>query len=194
LAHTARTIILVRHGRSALRVPTRVASGALRDTARRYEEAGIRRTPPPSPELRRHARSAAVIVCSDAKRAIDSARLLDDTRPPLVDPVFREAGLPLRVPVALRLSFDAWIVVGRIAWFLGWSGGGESLAAARCRAAQAACRLTELATPERAVMLVGHGVFNTLIAIALRRDGWRGALWSPTAAHWSYAPYSKRVV
>lgn len=188
-----RTIILVRHGRSALRLPKRVASDALRGTARRYEQAGIHRTPPPSQELRRHASAAAVLVCSDTRRAIESVRLLDHTREPLTDPVFREAGLPLHVPVALHLSFDAWIVIGRIAWFLGWSAGAESLAAARRRAAKAVRRLTQLAKQHRSVLLVGHGVFNTLIAVELRRHGWRGPLWSPGAAHWTYACYSKRL-
>jgi broad specificity phosphatase PhoE len=188
---TARSIILVRHGRSALRLPKPVASDALRSTARRYEEAGIRRTPPPSMELRAHARAAAVLACSDTRRAIESARCLDGTREPLIDPVFREAGLPLRVPVPLHLSFDAWIFIGRVAWFLGWSAGGESLAAAQRRAAKAARRLTRLSNQHRSVMLVGHGVFNALIALQLRRTGWHGPVWSPRAGHWTFACYSQ---
>ena len=191
---TARRIILVRHGRSALRVPKQVASDALRSTARRYDEAGIRATPRPPKELRQHARSVAVIVCSDTRRAIESVRALDGTREPLIDAVFREAGLPLRVPVPVRLSFDAWIVIGRIAWFLGWSAGGESLAMARRRASKAVRRLTKLSTQHQSVMLVGHGVFNALIAFELRRDGWNGPLWSPRTAHWTFATYAKHLV
>jgi broad specificity phosphatase PhoE len=186
-----RRIFLVRHGRSALRVPKRVASDALRSTARRYNEAGIRRSPRPPTELCEHARAAAVIVCSDTRRAIESARVLDGTREPLVDPVFREAGLPLSLPVPLYLSFDAWILIGRIAWFLGWSAGGESLTAARRRAATAVRRLTKLSTQHRSVMLVGHGVFNGLIASELRRTGWSGPMWSPGTSHWAFASYSK---
>ncbi|HVO26861.1 MAG TPA: histidine phosphatase family protein [Candidatus Margulisiibacteriota bacterium] len=185
------SITLVRHGRSALHVPKQVASDALRRTARRYNEAGIRRTPRPPMELCRHAHSAAVIVCSDTRRAIESARALDGTREPLVDPVFREAGLPLSLPVPLSLSFDAWIVMGRIAWFLGWSAGGESLTEARRRASTAARRLTKLCAQHRSVMLVGHGVFNALIAAELRRKGWSGPLWSPRTPHWAFACYSK---
>ena len=195
MAHTtARSIILVRHGRSALRAPRQVASDALRSTARRYEEAGIRRTPRPSRELRQHARSAALIVCSDTRRAIESARLLDGGREPVLDPVFREAGLPLRVPVPLRLSFDTWILISYVAWFLGWPAGGESLAAARQRATKAVRHLTQLSNQHPSVMLVGHGVFNTLIALQLRRNGWSGPVWKPGAAHWTFACYSKRLV
>src|SRR5690242_20670189 len=91
----AHRIILVRHGRSALRLPKQVASDAVRGAARRYEAAGIRRTPPPSMALRRHARAAAVLACSDTRRAVESARFLDSTREPLIDPLFREAGVPL---------------------------------------------------------------------------------------------------
>jgi hypothetical protein len=39
-------------------------------------------------------------------------------------------------------------------------------------------------------MLIGHGVFNGLIAVELWRRGWRGPLWNPTAAHWGSASYS----
>jgi len=193
VAAPRRTIILVRHGRSALRVPRWVSGDALHGTARRYEEAGIRRTPPPSRELRRHASAAAMLACSHTRRAIESARRLDHTREPLTDPVFREAGLPLRAPVAVPLSFDAWIVIGRIAWFLGWSADAESFSTARRRAAKAVRRLTQLAKQHGSVLLVGHGVFNALIAVELRRRGWRGPLWNPAAAHWTYARYSKRV-
>ena len=190
----ARSIILVRHGRSALRLPRQVTSAAVRRTARRYEETGIRPTPPPSMELRQHARAAAVVACSDTPRSIESARLLTDTRDLLIDPVFREAGIPLRVPLPLRLSFDAWIVVGYVAWFLDLSAGGESLAAARRRAATAVRRLTRLSNQHRSVMLVGHGVFNSLIALQLRRTGWSGPVWNPAAAHWTFACYSKPLV
>jgi broad specificity phosphatase PhoE len=187
-----RTIILVRHGRSALRVPKQIASDALRSTARRYNAAGIRRTPRPPIELRRQARAAAVIVCSDTRRAVESARALDGTREPLVDAVFREAGLPLSMPMPLYLSFDAWILIGRIAWFLGWSAGGESLTDARRRASTAVRHLIKLSTQHRSVMLVGHGVFNALISSELRHKGWSGPVWSPRTSHWTFACYSKR--
>jgi broad specificity phosphatase PhoE len=125
------------------------------------------------------------------RRAIESARALDGTRDPLTDPVFREAGLPLVSPLPLPLSFDAWVVIARIAWFLGWSGGGESVTHARGRAREAAQRLINLSATHQSVMLIGHGVFNGLIAVELRRRGWQGPLWNPTASHWDCASYSR---
>src|SRR5512143_1796832 len=157
-----RVIILVRHGRSALPTRKSIASTGLRSLARRYDEAGIRRTPAPTAELRRQAAAAGIIVCSDTRRAVESARALDRTRDPLTDRVFREAGLPLVSPLPLRLSFDAWVIIARVAWFLGWSAGGESVAAARRRASKAVRRLTRLSSKHRSVLLVGHGVFNAL--------------------------------
>lgn len=186
-----RSIILVRHGRSSLRVPPRIGSDTLRGTARRYNEAGIRATPRPSATLRRQAGSAGVIVCSDARRAVESARALDGTREPLIDRVFREAGLPLKSPLPLRLSFDTWVLIAGIAWFWGWSSGTESLGEARARARSAARRLIRLSTQHRSVMLVGHGLFNALIAAELQRRGWHGPVWMPTASHWEFAAYAK---
>ena len=186
-----RSIILVRHGRSSLRAPKRLTSDRLRSTARRYNEAGIRATPRPSAPLRRQARAVGVIMCSDARRAVESARVLDRTRQLLIDPLFREAGLPVDTRLPLRLSFDSWVWIAAIAWFWGWSRGTESLAEARRRAGTAARRLVGLSTRHRSVMLVGHGVFNALIAAELQRRGWQGPAWRPTAAHWDFATYSK---
>jgi broad specificity phosphatase PhoE len=188
-----RRIILVRHGPSALRVPKRIPSDRLRSTARRYNEAGVRSTPGPSAPLRREAGSTDLIVCSDARRAVESARVLDRTREPLIDPLFREAGLPLGTWLPLHLSFDTWVLIAGIAWFWGWSAGTESLAEARRRARTAARRLIHLSTVHRSVMLVGHGVFNALIAAELQRRGWQGPLWRPTASPWERATYAKSV-
>lgn len=185
-----RRIMLVRHGRSSLRVPNRIPSDMLRSTARRYNEAGIRSTPRPSAQLRRQAGSADVIVCSDARRAVESARALDSTREALIDPLFREAGLPLSTWLPLRLGFDTWVLIAGIAWFWGWSAGPESLAEARRRARTAAQRLIHLSTAHASVMLVGHGVFNALIAAELQRRGWQGPLWRPTASPWNLATYA----
>jgi len=186
-----RSIILVRHGRSSLRAPKRLTSDGLRSTAVRYNEAGIRATPRPSALLRRRARAAGVIVCSDVRRAVESARVLDGTRRVLIDPLFREAGLPVRSRLPLRLSFDSWVWIAVIAWFSGWARGTESLTAARRRARTAARRLIGLSTQHRSVMLVGHGVFNALVAAELQGRGWQGPRWKLTAAHWEFAAYTK---
>lgn len=188
-----RRIILVRHGRSSLRVPKRIPRDTLRSTARRYNEAGIRSKPRPSAPLRREAGCAGVIVCSDARRAVESARALDSTREAEIDPLFREAGLPLGTWLPLRLGFDTWVLIAGIAWFWGWSAGTESLAEARSRARTAARRLIHLSTAHGSVMLVGHGVFNALIAAELQRRGWQGPLWRPTAYPWEFAAYAKSI-
>ncbi len=187
----ARVILLARHGRPALGTRKPTSSASLRILARRYDEAGIRRTPAPSADLRRQAATAGIIVCSDMRRALESARALDRTRDPLSDRIFREAGLPLVSPLPLALSFDAWIVIARVAWFLGWSAGGESVSHARLRAHEATRRLINLSAAHQSVMLIGHGVFNALIAVELRRRGWQGPLWNPTPSYWDCAAYSR---
>ena len=91
---------------------------------------------------------------------------LDLTLAPPAELVARAATIPLVVTSTIRRA--------RVAWLLGWSRDVESLREATSRAARAADRLVSLASTHGSVMLVGHGMLNTLICRELRRAGWRG--------------------
>ncbi len=185
-------IALVRHGRPRLAVPRRIAGHELRTWIDRYDEAGIDPGFPPPAKTLELATAAACIVTSTLRRSIESARALAPARATVGEAAFREAGLPSPTHAWLRLSPQAWGALTRIAWFLGWCPNAETLGLARERAAAAAAHLVELFHKHGPVLLVGHAVFNRLIAAELRRSGWRGPA-LPSASYWKAAVYQRRA-
>ena len=183
-------ITLVRHGRPRLAVPRRIAGNELRVWIDRYDEAGIDPELPPPASSLELAAAAACIVTSTLRRSIESAQALAPARDTLREAAFREAGLPSPTDAQLRLSPQAWGALARIAWFLGWCPNAETLGLARERARAAAGHLVELGRKHGSVLLVGHAVFNRLIAAELRRSGWRGPA-LPSGGYWQAGVYQR---
>jgi broad specificity phosphatase PhoE len=94
------------------------------------------------------------------------------------------------LPLPLRLRFSIWVLWARLFWLLGLHSGCESFLDARRRARTAAERLQELAEKHGSVMLVGHGYFNSMLAIHLRRLGWHGPRLN-APRHWSATVFAK---
>lgn len=155
-----------------------------------YDRAGIDPALPPPLRVRRLAASAEYLVSSDLPRAVESLHALAPERAGPAERLFREAGLPSLPASVVRLDPRLWALFARVGWLFGWSRETESAARARRRARVASRRLSALAAAHGSVLLVGHGLFNALIAWELRADGWRGPLW-PTGSYWSAAVYRK---
>jgi broad specificity phosphatase PhoE len=153
-------------------------------------EAPLAGSPRPSPELEQLSRAASCLAASPLRRSRDSAQLLAPAAVPLIDPCFREAELPSGFRSGLRLPPLMWAGIARSAWFCGWSDGVESFKAARDRAGSAASLLTRHAEDFGAVVLVGHGLMNILIARHLHASRWRGPR-LPSPAHWSFGVYER---
>ena len=182
-------IALVRHGRPEVDSP-RVPADGLPAWVRAYDRAGIDPSHPPPSALGALASAAEHLVSSDLPRAIESLRTLaPDHRAP-GERIFREAGFPGLPAIPIHLDPQFWATAARVAWFLGWSRSTEGLAPARSRAGSAARQLAALAEAHGSVLLVGHGIFNALIAWELRAASWQGPFW-PTGAYWSTAVYRK---
>jgi broad specificity phosphatase PhoE len=116
-----------------------------------------------SPLARAQATAAAVVD-----------RLAADARPPVVtvDDLVEAPLPPVPLP-RVRLPADAWDVVARVAWLLGYSGPVEPRRDAVGRARRVAGRLGELA-PSGTVTVIAHGFTNVLVGRELRRLGWQG--------------------
>jgi broad specificity phosphatase PhoE len=183
-------IALVRHGRPSVEFSP-IETRHLGSWFEAYDRAGIDPALPPPPRLRELAASAEYVLSSDLPRAVESLRALDPERGGPAERIFREAGLPRLPASSIRLDPQLWAILGRIGWFLGWSDDNESAARARRRARAASRELSALAASHGSVLLVGHGIFNTLIAWELLTHGWRGPMW-PTGSYWSAAVYRKR--
>ena len=105
--------------------------------------------------------------------------------------IYREAGFPPLPGILVALNPPLWVTL-KILKSLGWlpdgSGIAESVGKARGRARAASRRLVGLAEAHGSVLLVGHGMFNTLIASELNAAGWEGSRW-PSGGYWSAAIY-----
>ena len=127
-------ITLVRHGRPKLSFPNRIAGRELGYWIQSYNSAGVDPELPPPLDLRKLAATTGCIVCSDLPRSLESARLLNPARTPIVGSGFREAGISSPELITLRLNPQLWGFLARIAWCFGWSPNGESFRDARDRA------------------------------------------------------------
>ena len=106
--------------------------------------------------------------------AVVLALLADEAAAPTVVTMsgVREAPLP-KLKFRPRLPLDAWDVLSRAAWMLGYSGGVETRAEAVVRARRAAVEIERLAV-HGPVTVIAHGYFNLMLAAQFRARGWRG--------------------
>ena len=179
-------IVLARHGRPLLSDVAPIAGSELGDWVRRYNEAGINRDIPPPEQLRQLAAVAGRVISSDLRRSIESASWLSDSVE--IDPELREAGLPERIRLPVRLHPGVCVVVARVMWWLNLRNSTETIADTRARALRATDRLCMLAQEHQSVLVVGHGMFNRFLAKCLRQRGWRGPRILPRA-YWSTARF-----
>ena len=184
-------IVLARHGKPDLRGPPDLHGAELALWIRRYDAAGIDPSLPPPEELRQQALDVGRVATSDLRRTVESARLLAPRRRPHRDRVFREAALPEPPFGLVRLRPATWGAMMRAAWFLGWSPRVEPLADARARARRATGQLVAMSRRHQSVLLVGHGIFNALIAWELCNAGWSGPRFF-AGGYWTWAAYERQ--
>lgn len=181
-------ITLLRHGKPTAQLEGYIKAEALKELAKAYAESEISDTPPPqSIALAKHCN---IVVCSDLTRSVTSAKALGIDEPFLIDSVFKETTLPHFNHGKLRLPIGLWLGLLRLMWLLGYAQNGESFRAAKARARIAAQQLIQLAQEHDTVLLVGHGVFNHLIAKELLRNHWLSNTPSPRK-YWEFSGYTK---
>ena len=181
-------IILLRHGRPDFQIPKRITSQEIVDAIHRYDSAGIATDSHPPQQSMDMAEHINAIVCSHLPRSLQSAQKLTSQPVYLSDKLFREARLPSSNDSFLKLHPMAWFTIFRILWLLGYAKKGESIAITRQRAKQASEKLIEIVQQHQHILLVGHGVFNQLIAKELHKAGWKSSKNSPRK-HWEYTVY-----
>ncbi len=175
-------ILLIRHGVPACDHRTPIRGRHFARWVEAYDDAPLDLTLPPPPALQALAATIPLLVTSTMRRAVESGALIAPNRPAISDPLYDEAGIPTAFGLGLALRPTYWDALARVAWMLGWSPDVESVHEAKVRAERAADQLASLALTHGSIMLVGHGMLNTLIAGALRRDGWIGS--GSPRVHW----------
>jgi len=154
-----------------------------------YNESGISKHSYPSAEISTYAKRCNAVFSSSLKRSIQSAELLSAECTLVVDPLFVEAGMPYAEWHFAKFAPKYWAVLFRILWYLGYSRNSESYRVARQRAVNAAHRLVEFAESHQSVLIVGHGIFNRLVAKELRALGWSGPR-NPGSNYWGFGVFT----
>ena len=177
-------IVLVRHGRSTHPVVGWHDSAGLHRWFEEYDAAGIEADDEPPASLRALASSAGLVVASDLRRAIESARRIAPDASIESSPLLRET--PLRIPMlTVRLPILGWALA---------VGAGAAIRRLRraphpaetvSRATAAAEWLGELAERHGTVLAVTHSLVRGHIAAALVAARWRPEPGRARRSHWS---------
>lgn len=183
-------ISLLRHGRPAVDLSTSIRAADFPAWLEAYEAAGIDRSLPPPAALTEALADGELVFSSPARRAIESARLLQLPTETAVLPAAAEVPLPPRLfwPTALRPG--TLVVVARILWLLRLARARENRQQATARIRRLARDLGQKASEHDHVVLVGHGYTNIFLGKALKANGWRAST-RPAHGYWSCTPYEK---
>lgn len=184
-------ISLIRHGKSKCMNNKRIKCKEFNDWVAKYNCLGVfEASSYPSDTLKKIA-TANIVLTSDLKRSIESAKLLNPNSTAVSDSLFRETELPTPSTKlwGLKLKPGIWALILRCLWFCGYSRNCESLRKAKVRAKKAAELLVEYAQTHSSIVLVGHGFFNMLIAKELQKTGWKG-IRKTSSKHWNCTTYS----
>src|SRR5262249_37090851 len=157
---------------------------------RSYHHAGIKPDQERAAQVAREIGESVKYFSSDLKRAVHTAAAIIRGAEITTEKVFREMELPL-VALPITAKYSSWLVLGRLLWFCGLGGRGESFKQAKARMRRAVARLSEEAQTQD-VVLFGHGMMNYFIAKELKRSGWRGAV-PPKIKYWEVVRLEKHV-
>ena len=184
-------ISLIRHGKSQLTENDKITFAEFKKWVQKYDFNGVfEESIYPTVTLEKVA-AANVVVTSDLKRSVVSARLLNPKTKTISDPIFRETELPVNITILLKMKLkpNTWAVILRLLWFSGYSNKCESFSQAKLRAKKASQQLINDAKKHESIVLVGHGFFNILIAKELQKIGWKGKRKAGTK-YWDCTTYS----
>ncbi|HYO78553.1 MAG TPA: hypothetical protein VE010_18990 [Thermoanaerobaculia bacterium] len=183
---TTRKIVLVRHGRSGHVVKGLLDLAAYTKWRDDYEAAGLDPFDAPPPELCAAAQNAAVLVASDARRAIDSARLLAPGRDVVVSPLVRELSLQPPNFSRIRLPLIGWALSIGLRWLIRQALRLNHITPEEQQRVRAAIDfLIELTARHAEVTVVTHGAIRSLLAKELTRRGWISVTPRRRSSHWS---------
>ncbi len=180
-------IILVRHGEPDVPAVEKISGKEIADFLHLYDHAPLKAHSNPSDRLQFLAHNATV-VCSHLPRSLASAARCG-VEPKIIDALFAESIPPHFRTDRLSMRPKSWLMLSRVLWMGGFSRHGESLRSARMRA-QKAEQTLHYEAMQRDVLLFGHGLFNIMIAKALRSYGYSGPK-VPARAFWEFGIYRR---
>jgi len=181
-------IVLLRHGKPDIPVFGKLPAKDVKTWIASYNAAGLAAKNSPNVAAITVSKACNYVVCSDLPRSVESANAIGVSKAIKADAVFREIELPYCSFPSPKLPANAWAVIFRILWFMGFSRNSETLSEAKRRAIAGAELLIEIAEKHRTVLLVGHGLLNRFIARELIENGWTGPA-TPGKKYWEFGVY-----
>lgn len=180
-------LTLARHGQPIAPANDKIFASEMEMWIDAYNQAPMHMDTEPSAALMEVVSCANMVVCSDTRRSIESARILGAVSPPDVNAVYREADLPYGDVPLVKLKASQWAILFRLFWLLGYSNGSESFLKFRARATIAAGQLEQLVEEYESVVFIGHAILNFQISKYLKGRGWRGR--QPASNYWSFGTF-----
>jgi broad specificity phosphatase PhoE len=184
-------ISLIRHGKSKGAENNRITCSEFKAWVEKYDSNGVLEENSYPLETLKKIETANMVITSDLKRSVESAKLLAPKIKTISDPLFREVELPIPLTIYwdIKLNPNIWAVILRCLWFCGYSRECESFSNAKERAKKSSELIVEYAQEHTSVVLVGHGFLNRMIAKELQKKGWSGKR-QASSKHWNCTTYS----
>ena len=183
-------ISLIRHGRPAANLTSRITGHEFEEWLRDYDKAGIDASLPPPSALLQSLSTCALVLTSPAARAVESTAMLGLSihREVCADAI--EAPLPTRISWPLPSRPATLTAVARISWLLGVGRAKESKKDVRYRAQKLAHLLSSRAADCGHVALVTHGYLIRFLRPVLEHSGWRCSA-GRSFGYWSCAHFDR---
>ena len=166
-------VILMRHGKPSLPPQKSITSLEFKNWIEAYNSAELCEILKPESNSIENAKSCNVVLCSNLKRSLNSARVLGVNEVASTEYNLREMEMPWGKIANLKIKPKYWAVIFRILWFCGYSKNSESFKEAKLRAEHAALLIECSAQESGSVLFVGHGMLNRYIAKYLVGNGWQ---------------------
>lgn len=185
-------VTFVRHGPSCWESHAPCSAQQFRTWMENYNDRGIFQESVVPLDTVRKCQEASLIITSPLLRAVESTHVLmaGMDKQLVKSNMFREAELPVmdRIPSFIRMKPQKWAVLFRSIWVAGYGGGNETFRQARRRAEKARDTLMEYARIHGKVVVIGHGIFNMMVAKELIKKGWAGK-YPPSRHHFCCTTY-----
>jgi len=163
-------IVLVRHGPPEFKAHWLMPTKGAKDALDLYAASRVTtEIPAGMPDFRL---SSDICVTSKLARAIDSAEALG-IKDSIASDIFNESELPHPNRLLIPLPWGFFLVIYRLLWLCGFSLNCAGRSMDRQRACKGSNYLSKLATENRMVLLVGHGIMNRLLCSELKHSGWK---------------------
>lgn len=163
-------IYLVRHGKPDIDLRGWTNTAGYAKLLRKYNRSGIIKNEQHSNKVASLIGSTAKCFSSDSPRAVDTANEVLSGQNLISDKLFREIELPvIRMPIIA--NYFIWRSLYRFFWLISLNKK-ESLYKSKKKISKAALKLSSEAE-KNDVVLFGHGMMNSLLALELKLKGWK---------------------